>query len=310
MIRDLPHFTRQSSMQLKKIYESERAVVSIELFPPKTSKGETSLYRHVRKLMAFEPAFITCTYGAGGSTQTKTLEIISKVKQEFKIPVASHLTLVDSTVEDLRQYLNAAREQGVDYIVALRGDPPEGETEFHQAAGGFRYANELVELIRADFKDFGVIVAGYPEKHREAHSLDIDLDNLKRKVDAGADAIITQLFYDNADFFRFMDLCEKKGISVPVVPGILPVTSLQQIQRITSLCGAKLPVSFLNRLREDDSPEWQLKVGLEQAIEQCGELMGSGVQGMHFYVLNQSNATAKILEALKFQSSKSNRETN
>ena len=297
-------------MQLKKIYDSDRTVISIELFPPKTAKGEKSLYRHVKKLMAFEPAFITCTYGAGGSTQTKTLEIISQVKQEFKIPVASHLTLVGSTVEDLRQYLKAAREQGVDFIVALRGDPPEGETEFHQAVGGLRYANELVELIGDEFRDFGVIVAGYPEKHREAPSLDIDLDNLKRKVDAGAEAIITQLFYDNADFFRFLDLCEKKGIDIPVVPGILPVTSLQQIQRITSLCGAKLPDSFLNRLREDDSPEWQLKVGLEQAIEQCGALMANGVQGIHFYVLNQSDATAKILEALKFQSSKSNSEVN
>ena len=173
-------------MQLNHIYESDPRAISFELFPPKTTKGEASLYRHVKKLMAFEPAFITCTYGAGGSTQSKTLEIISKVKQDFKIPVASHLTLVGSSVDDLRQYLKTARDQSVDFIVALRGDPPEGETEFRQAAGGLRYANELVELIDAEFDDFGVIVAGYPEKHREAPSLDIDLDNLKRKVDAGA----------------------------------------------------------------------------------------------------------------------------
>jgi methylenetetrahydrofolate reductase (NADPH) len=285
-------------MHLKKILESDRAVISFELFPPKTPKGEANLYRHVKKLMAFDPAFITCTYGAGGSTQSKTLEIISKVKQDFQIPVASHLTLVGSTVDDLRRYLNSAKEQSVDFIVALRGDPPEGEHEFRQTAGGLRYANELVELINAEFSNFGVIVAGYPEKHREAPSLDVDLDNLKRKVDAGADVIVTQLFYDNSDFFRFQELCEKKGINVPVIPGILPVTSLQQIQRITSLCGAKLPESFVSRLGEKESSDWQFKVGLEQAIEQTAELLATGVKGIHFYVLNRSDATAKILEDL------------
>lgn len=286
-------------MHLHNILDSDRTEISFELFPPKTLKGEANLYRHVERLMAFDPAFITCTYGAGGSTQSKTLEIISKVKQSFQVPVASHLTVVGSTVDDLRRYLNTARDQSVDFIVALRGDPPEGESEFRQTEGGLRYANELVELINAEFSDFGVVVAGYPEKHREAPSLDVDLDNLKRKVDAGADVIVTQLFYDNSDFFRFQELCEKKGIKVPIIPGILPVTSLKQIQRITSLCGAKLPESFVSRLGEKESSDWQTKVGLEQAIDQTAEILAAGTSGIHFYVLNRSDATAKILEELE-----------
>ena len=302
-------------MHLNQFYESDRPAISFELFPPKTSKGEANLYRHVKTLMDFEPAFFTCTYGAGGSTQNKTLEIISKIKQDFQIPVASHLTLVGSSVNDLRRYLNAAREESVDFIVALRGDPPEGESEFRPTEGGFQNANELVELINDEFDEFGVLVAGYPEKHREAPNLDVDLDNLKRKVDAGADVVVTQLFYDNADFFRFQDLCEKKGVSVPVIPGILPVTSLKQIQRITSLCGAKLPEPFVKRLGESDSADWQFQVGLEQAIEQTEEILSNGIAGIHFYVLNRSDATAKILEALELNcratgDERSNRKTD
>lgn len=278
--------------------EKDRPAISFELFPPKTLKGEDNLYQHVQRLMEFDPAFITCTYGAGGSTQSKTLEIISRVKQEFKVPVASHLTLVGSSVNDLRQYLDKAVKNDVDFIVALRGDPPAGSQQFEVAAGGLRYANELVELIRAEFASFGVLVAGYPEKHREAPSMEVDLDNLKRKVDAGADAIVTQLFYDNQDFFRFRDQCDLRGIKVPVIPGLLPVTSLQQIQRIVSLCDAKLPHDFSIRLAEDDDPAWQFQVGVDKTIEQIQGLMEQGVPGIHFYVLNKSDATIKILESL------------
>ena len=176
---------------------------------------------------------------------TKPCEIISEVKKRFDVPVASHLTLVGSTADDLRDYLSRARQQQVDYIVALRGDPPQGETKFKQTEGGFRYANELVEMVRAEFSEFGVLVAGYPEKHREAPSFEVDLENLKRKVDAGADAVVTQLFYNNDDFFHFRDRCRNMGINVPIVPGLLPVTSLHQIQRIASLCGAVLPEDFV-----------------------------------------------------------------
>ena len=287
---------------LNTFFSPEKTVVSFELFPPKTDKGEASLYEQVTKLMEFEPDFITCTYGAGGSTQSKTLDVIREVKQRFGVPVASHLTVVGSTTDQLRSYLKAAQQQGVEFIVALRGDPPAGQTEFQQTAGGLKYANELVELIRAEFQNFGVIVAGYPETHREAPSMAVDLENLKRKVDAGADVVVTQLFYDNDDFFRFRDACQQAGIAVPIVPGLLPVTSLQQIQRIATLCGAKLPAAFVQRLSQSESADWQFQVGVEQAIEQTQALLAGGISGLHFYVLNRADATAKIIESLDLHS--------
>ena len=289
-------------MTLKNTFLSDGLVVSFELFPPKTTKGETALYKHVAELMKFNPDFVTCTYGAGGSTRDKTLEIVGKIKNDFDVPVASHLTLVGSTVDDLRQYLTTAQQQGVDYIVALRGDPPKGQENFSQTEGGLRYANELVELIEAEFSDFGVLVAGYPEKHCEAPTMEVDLENLKRKVDAGADAIVTQVFYHNDDFFRFRDQCQALGIEAPVVPGILPVTSLSQIERIASLCGANVPETFLKRLGEKEDKEWQFEVGVEFAIEQTQALIDADVAGIHYYVLNQSPATIKILEAVDIHS--------
>ena len=286
------------SVSLPELFKTKR-VLSFELFPPKTEKGEAALYRHVETLMQFKPDFFTCTYGAGGSTQTKTLEIVSHVKEKFGVPVASHLTCVGSTVDQLREYLEQAKSKSVDMIMALRGDPPQGEEKFVAHEGGLKYANELVGLIHSEFDNFGVMVAGYPEKHQEAADLDTDLDNLKRKVDAGADAVVTQLFYDNADFYRFRDLCDQKGIKVPVVPGLLPVTSLAQIQRITSLCGAKLPADFVEDLEKNPSTEGQFEAGVRQAVAQTQDLIDNDVAGLHFYVLNKSNATKQILEQVK-----------
>lgn len=274
-------------------YLKDKLTLSFELFPPKTEKGETNLYRHVEKLMEFNPDFITCTYGAGGSTQDKTLDIIRRVKEKFSLPVASHLTVVGSTVDQLRDYLQRAKQQGVDYIVALRGDPPQGESEFQATENGLSYANELVDLIHNEFDDFGVFVAGYPETHQEAPSPEVDLDNLKRKVDAGAHAIITQLFYENDDFFRFRDECDKRGVNVPIIPGLLPVTDLNQIQRITSLCGAKLPQQFVDDLSSTDD---QFRVGVDQATRQIQELQQAGIDGLHLYVLNRSMAAIEIMK--------------
>jgi methylenetetrahydrofolate reductase (NADPH) len=241
------------------------------------------------------PDFFTCTYGAGGSTRDKTLEIVTRVKERFGLPVASHLTCVGSTVAQLREYLREAHEQGVDYIVALRGDPPQGETKFQAVEGGLRYANELVSLIRAEFQQFGIAVAGYPEVHQEAPSADHDLANLKRKVDAGADVVVTQLFYKNDDFFRFVARCREAGITAPIVPGILPVTNLAQIQRITALCKAILPDEFIADLGQQDDADWQHQVGVDFATRQVAELLERGVPGVHFYVLNKSAATAAVL---------------
>jgi methylenetetrahydrofolate reductase (NADPH) len=280
-------------------YPARPFTLSFELFPPKTAAGEASLYENVSQLMAFRPDVITCTYGAGGSTRDKTLEIASQVRRRFGVAVASHLTCVGSTVEQLRGYLAEARARGIDHIVALRGDPPKGEATFQQTAGGLRYASELVALIRREFPDFGIAVAGYPETHQEAASPQSDLENLARKVASGGDCVITQLFYDNADFFRFRDRCSELGIGVPIVPGILPVTNLAQIQRITSLCKAKLPESLVAELGQKDDADWQFAVGVRQATRQVQELIDAGVPGIHFYVLNKSHATAAVLNAIR-----------
>lgn len=286
-------------MSLAAAYQSGHLSLSFELFPPKTQAGEEALFRHVDRLLAFSPSFVTCTYGAGGSTQSKTLDIIAGVREKSGLPVATHLTCVNRTADQLREYLSEAWERGVENIVALRGDPPQGETSFKAVEGGFRYANELVEFIRDEFPNFGVAVAGYPEKHIEAPSMEIDLENLVRKVDAGADAVVTQLFYDNADFFRFRDRCQAMGVDVPIVPGLLPVTNFAQIQRITSLCGAKLPQEFVAKLEAaGDNKDEQFKAGVEQATDQMQELIDAGVPGIHLYVLNKSQAACEVLEKL------------
>ena len=280
-------------------YTSEHKGLSFELFPPKTEQGDAALMRHMEVLMQFSPDYITCTYGAGGSTQTKTMDVITAVKTAFDVPVASHLTCVGSTADDLRSYLEEASRKEVDFLVALRGDPPQGNSKFQAVEGGFSYANELVEFIRAEFPQFGMAVAGYPEVHQEALSAESDLENLKRKVDAGADIVITQLFYDNTDYFEFCDRCETAGIEVPIVPGILPVTNLAQIQRITSLCGSKLPDQFVQRLsQKEHDVDWQFEVGVEFAAAQVKELIDQGAPGIHFYVLNKSQATLRVLEAV------------
>jgi methylenetetrahydrofolate reductase (NADPH) len=289
-------------MSLGSFFAGDRRGLSFELFPPKTDDGVESLMATVGELMEYSPDFFTCTYGAGGSTRDRTLQILKAVKDRYEIPVASHLTCVGTTVEELRDYLRTAIAQRVDYIVALRGDPPKGQTEFQQTAGGLKYANELVALIDAEFPDLGIAVAGYPEVHQEAPNAEVDLDNLKRKVDAGADVIVTQLFYINEDYFRFCDRCQAAGIHIPIVPGILPVTNLAQIQRIASMCRAKLPEAFLNRLGESDEASWQFSAGVQFAQEQVAELISHGVPGVHFYVLNKSQATSEVLKAHWFVS--------
>jgi methylenetetrahydrofolate reductase (NADPH) len=286
-------------MSLASHYATSRCAISFELFPPKTEAGLAALCDNVRRLTEFKPDFFTCTYGAGGSTQGTTLEVLKKVRDITNLPVASHLTCVGATVADLESYLAQAKSQGIDYIVALRGDPPKGTERFEPTAGGLRYANELVELIRAKFQDFGIAVAGYPEVHQEAPDARTDLDNLKRKVDAGADVVITQLFYDNADFYRFRDDCVAAGIGIPIVPGILPVTNFKQALRIASMCKACIPESLQTAMNSSDDPDQQFKIGVEHARKQSIDLIENHVPGIHYYVLNKSDAAEQLLDGLQ-----------
>jgi methylenetetrahydrofolate reductase (NADPH) len=284
-------------MSLEEAYTNGRFGLSFELFPPKTPESEAMMWRTVDDLMAFEPSMITCTYGAGGSTRGTTLDVLKGVRSRHGLPVASHLTCVGSSVDELRDYLREAESLGVSAIVALRGDPPKGETTFQPVAGGLRYASELVALIRSEFPGFGILVAGYPETHQEAVSPDADLENLKRKCDAGGNVIVTQLFYDNADFFRFRDRCDALGIPSPIVPGVMPVTNYAQIRRIATLCKARLPEEFTRAFEAAGADEAaQFEAGVEFATRQVRELLDAGVPGIHFYVLNKSPATVRVLE--------------
>ena len=283
-------------MSIKDAYENGRFGLSFELFPPKTPESEAMMWQTVDDLMAFDPTLVTCTYGAGGSTRGTTLDVIEGVRSRHNLPVGSHLPCVGSTVDELRDYLREARDRGVAAIVALRGDPPKGEAAFTPVADGLRYASELVALIRSEFPEFGILVAGYPETHQEAVSAGSDLENLKRKCDAGGDIVITQLFYDNADFFRFRDRCEAIGITQPIVPGVMPVTNYAQVRRIASLCKARLPEDFTQGFEAAGTDEAaQFEAGVEFASRQVQGLLDGGVPGIHFYVLNKSTATVRVL---------------
>jgi len=286
-------------MSLAQFYGPDKFGLSFELFPPKTDAGFTNLFRHVERLVQFKPSYITCTYGAGGSTQDRTLDVVAGVREKHSLPVATHLTCVGLTVDALRDYLQRAVALGIENVVALRGDPPQGETEFKPVENGFSYANELVAFIRSEFPQMGIAVAGYPEVHQEAPSRETDLENLKRKVDAGADVVLTQLFYDNRDYFDFRERCQQAGIRVPIIPGLLPVTNFAQIQRIASLCGAKLPSKFVNDLAHcQDDPAGQFEVGVEFATRQTQELLDADVAGLHYYILNKSESTYRVLSAV------------
>ena len=288
-------------MKIADIYAPGAFGLSIEIFPPKTTDGDAALWENIERLIRFQPAFISCTYGAGGSTRTRTSELCQQIQSRFGVAATSHFTCLGGTRDELREYLAHARDAGIANIMALRGDAPAGQTQFQQVAGGLKYANELVALIRSEFPEFGIGVAGYPEKHQEAPSPEVDLDNLKRKVAAGADAVFTQLFFENANFFRFQERYTRAGIAVPLIPGIMPVTNFAQIKRITSLCGAILPDSLAATLEAaKDDKDAQFEIGVDFAINQCRELIDAGVPGIHFYALNRSQACEMILDALDY----------
>lgn len=287
-------------MRIADIYRPGKFGLSFEIFPPKTMDGDATLWENVGRLARFQPALISCTYGAGGSTRNRTVELCQQIQTRFGVAATAHFTCVGGALDELREWLTLAHERGITNIMALRGDPPAGQAEFRQVPGGLKYASELVSLIRSEFPNFGIGVAGYPEKHPEAATPEADLENLKRKVDAGADAVFTQLFFHNESFFRFRDRYHQAGIRVPLVPGIMPVLNFAQIKRITSLCGATLPPEFAAKLEAaQEDKDAQFKLGVDFAIEQCRDLLRKGVPGIHYYVLNRSQACEEILGALE-----------
>lgn len=284
-------------MKIREILQQKRTV-SCEFFPPREEDGIPAVFRAIDRVGAFSPDFISVTYGAGGSTRAFTERITMQVKQETDLEVMAHLTCVAQTRKEVNGVLERLDEAGVENVIALRGDPPQGQENFVPVDGGFGHATELIDHIRANF-DFGLAAACYPEGHTESPDLDSDIRFAKEKVDRGADFLVTQLFYDNSYFFDFMDRAHQAGIEVPIIPGVLPILNTAQIRRFTSLCGASIPPELDKQLdahAEDDGAVREL--GVEFASKQVEELWENGVPGVHFYVLNRSYSVSRILSNL------------
>ncbi len=272
---------------------------SFEFFPPKDELGKEQLFRTIADLRGYEPTYVSVTYGAGGSTRRMTVELVRRIKAEAGLETMAHLTCVGATREEIAQVLDQIRDAGVENVLALRGDPPKGESCFVKTEGGFAYASELAEFIHSRYP-FCLAAACYPEKHVEACDLETDLRNLKRKVDAGVELLVTQLFFQPRDYFSFVDKARAIGIAVPIIPGIMPITNLSQIKRFTSMCGARIPEELLERLEATGGDADAVRrIGVEHATRQCRELLAGGAPGIHFYTLNRSRATVQILEALR-----------
>jgi methylenetetrahydrofolate reductase (NADPH) len=281
------------------IAEHEEPVFSFEFFPPKSDAGERVLGLALESLRQLGPDFVSVTYGAGGSSRSRTLELTKWIKLELGIEAMAHLSCVGSTREELQEILRDMRQAGIENILALRGDPPRGEGDWEPHPGGLSYSTELAGLIRAD-SDACIGGACFPEIHPEAPDLAHDLRFLKEKIDNGVSFLITQLFFDNELYFRFVDEARAAGIEVPILPGVMPITDLRQIKTITGMCGATIPPALLEALewRRHD-PDAVLQLGVAHATLQCAELLARGAPGIHFYTLNRSHATRAILSALK-----------
>jgi len=291
-------------MKIKAILEKVSPSFSFEFFPPKNSEGFEQLFTTIGQLKSCQPSYVSVTFGAGGSTRSKTIDLVGRIKNEIGLESMAHLTCVGSSKEELRSILDTLQENGIHNILVLRGDPPQGQEKFVKAENGFAYANELVEFIRKHY-DFCIGVAGYPEGHVECSDKTADLENLKKKVDAGADFIVTQLFFDNGFYYDFVERARNIGIKIPIIPGIMPVLNVKQTQRFTKMCGSTIPDSLMKQLETfQDEPETVRKIGIEHATVQCELLLQEEAPGIHFYTLNRSNATLKILESLRKLSDK------
>jgi len=287
-------------MRIDDILSGDGPTFSFEFLPPKTEQGERNLYAALSELRPLEPAFVSVTYGAGGSTREKTIEIVKRIKDEWGLEAMAHFTCVGATVPQLRATLDEMRDAGIENVLALRGDPPAGETEWTKTDGGLEYSRELVELIDADYPTLAIGAACFPETHIHATSAEDDLRHLGEKVGAGVDFLITQLFFDNSFYFDFVSRARASGIAATIIPGIMPITNVGQIERMAEMCGSAIPDGLRREMhaREDDA-EAVLDFGVAYATLQCSELLAAGAPGIHFYTLNRSPATRAILSALK-----------
>jgi methylenetetrahydrofolate reductase (NADPH) len=286
-------------MRIDEILAEQRPVFSFEFFPPKTDEGQDNLQATLDTLRHDRPDFVSVTYGALGSTRDRTIGIVKWIKQDLGIETMAHFTCVGATADELRETLGEIEAAGVENVLALRGDPPEGEAEWTQTDGGLRYSTELIELL-GEHSGFAVGAAAFPEVHPQAESPEADIRFLKAKQDAGASFLITQLFYDNEFYFDFVARARDAGVTVPIIPGIMPVTSVRNIKRITELCKSEIPESFERQLdaRQEDADAVH-DLGIAYATLQCMDLLARGAPGIHFYTLNRSPATRAILAALR-----------
>jgi methylenetetrahydrofolate reductase (NADPH) len=287
-------------MRIADLYASrDRPVFSLEFFTPKNEAGRRALFRAIERLKAIEPGFVSITCGAAGSTRERTADLAIEVQREHGLTAMAHLVCTGTTQAELDETLHHMKDHGIENILALRGDPPRGAAGWTPVEGGFRHANELAAFVRERFS-MGIGGACYPEKHHEAPSLEADIRNLKRKVDAGAEFLITQLFFDNDTYWRFVDRVRGEGIAVPIVPGIMPVLNLANLQRIASLSpGTGIPNALLNAFEATEGDEdASLQAGVDFAAVQCRSLLAMGAPGIHFYTLNRSKATLRTLGQL------------
>ncbi len=278
----------------------DRPLFSFEFFPPKSPAGEANLQTALRELQPLAPDYVSVTYGAGGTTRETTIEIVSSLKADFGIEAMAHFTCVNATRDELRVTLDRMRDAGVENVLALRGDPPAGQERWTKTDGGLEFSRELVELIRSEYPEFVVGGAAFPETHIHATSPEDDIRFLKAKVDAGMQFLITQLFFDNAHFFSFVDRAREAGIEVPIIPGVMPITSFEGIKRMTTLSAAELPGDLEHELElRKDSPEAVAELGVSYATLQCADLLAGGAPGIHVITLNRSPASRAILAALR-----------
>jgi methylenetetrahydrofolate reductase (NADPH) len=285
-------------MKIADMLKRSRPVFSFEFFPPKTDRDMIQLFETLRDARKLDPGYISVTYAPGGETREKTVEIVRRAKSEIGLESMAHLTCVGQSRQEIKGFLDALKRSEIENVIALRGDPPRGQTQFIPHPEGFRYASELTAFIRASY-DFCIGVAGYPEGHIESPDKEMDWDYLRQKVMAGADFVITQLFFDNRDFFAFEKSMRERGVTVPIVPGIMPITNYGQIVRFTRICGAKIPSRVAMDLEAiHENQEAVQDYGISHATRQCRELLSHGVPGIHFYTLNKSRSTQKIIRNL------------